>query len=210
MHSRIISCCFSIFMLVVMVSCATQKESYFIVNDAMLSHADRHSTLQSATDNRSAKLTDKDFVITGHRVSFGTGVVLAARTYSSGSSLKTDQAAFKKVTIYLPSGKLQGRFEFSSDEGVVAYWSNGNASLLGMSGCYGYADRGSIELSEEIDRRIIVSVKMRFNLVSPAGWDKDCEPVQLDETWTLQRKSLAELTPWEGKAAENILDEAFY
>ncbi len=202
--SRIITI---ILFVLLTVSCATQRQDDLIVLGAGLSHASEHSALQRSVANSPPKTIDKQFVITGHRISEGKGVVLAIRKFSSGIAFRTDQAAFQKITIYLPLSKPHGRINLSETEGVVAYLSSGSSNFPGTSGCYGYAYDGTLDFLKETNDKVTVFINIMFNLFSPRGWTKECGPLSVQETLTFDKRAVSSLTPWEGRAGKHVYDE---
>ena len=193
-----------------LAGCASQTKSDLIVFDARLSQESQHAALQQAIAKSAPRRIDENFVLAGHRISGGSGVVLAIREFSSGSLLRTDRAAFRKLTIYLPQTNLRGRINLAEIDGVVAYWSSGSSAMPGKSGCYGYARSGTLDVAGETKDTVTVSISATFDSYSPAGWDKECESYSVQETATFVKRNVQDLTPWEGRAGEHISDEAFH
>ena len=175
-----------------------------------MAEMDLHKTTRQAIVlNKPTKIIS-EFVITGHRIMEGNGTVVTYRTFSPGGPFFVDQAAFQKLTIFLP-------FSLSNDlpevnigdrEDMIAYWSNGSSNFPGKTGCFGYASGGRIRLSRISSTDLSAELFITFDLVSPGGWQKECGKFVFNENVILQRKDVNTLTPWEGTAGAHIYDES--
>lgn len=182
-------------LILLTVGCATQHHDHFIVLNAGFTHAMEHGVLQQAVANHQRKLLDREFVVTGHRITENTGVVIAVMKYSSGTLLRTDQAAFQKITIFLPFVVPHSRITLSEITGAIAYWSSGSSNFIGQNGCYGYANDGTLDFSDESSEKVTVSINATFHLLSPSGWEKECQQFVLREIMCFNKRIVSELTP---------------
>jgi hypothetical protein len=171
--------------------------------------------MQKVAANKSLPLFEREFVVTGHRVTPGTGTVLALRRYYGSGKLRTDKGEFEKLTIHLPeipslSKSEGGNVKFAVNDGSVnAYYSTGSSSFPGRSGCFGYAADGQVMIVDSSSEILIVHVMLDIPLYSPGGWKEECTLKHIDQELLLEVKHADELTAWDGKRGEHIYDETY-
>jgi hypothetical protein len=196
--------------IVVLVGCAHRRVDVFYVESASLSSLNAHESYRKALLAGNAVQIPKTFAVTGHRISSGTGTVLAYRAYAPGPIFRTDQGSFQKLTIYVPFSVSApvSRLGLSREGGTVVFWSSGSSNFPGISGCVGYASAGSLRFDSIESDKIIAALGIEFKSFSPGGWEQDCKQFTFDKTLTFKRKDVHNLTPWEGAEGKHIYDES--
>lgn len=173
---------------------------------------DAHKTIRNSMISKKGERTiDKEFVITGHRISKGSGTVLAYRVFNSGKPFIPDTAGFEKLTIYLPvdiTEKIKTIDFCDGNNNAIAFWSNGSSNFPGHSGCFGYASSGTIHIKPVSNEEILADVDINFNLESPGGWTKDCGKFEFKKSLLFKEKDIHSLTPWEGNVGTHIYEES--
>jgi len=196
----------SIFLL---YGCTTTKVDSFFLENAAISNLNYHSMLKNSISEDSKLQPDDTFVITGHRIEEGDGVVIGYREFASGMIPLTDQATFEKLTIYLPLSLWINKKEISlADEGIIAFWSNGASNFPGKSGCFGYASSGKVYISSVTNNEAHIDLNATFDLFSPGGWSGDCGKFSLHRKIALRKMIVSSLTPWDGSIGNHIYDES--
>jgi len=161
--------------------------------------------------DRIDRLTDSEFVITGHRIVSGSGTVFAVRAYRGGLPLLVDQGAFQKVSVYIPVAleALEGTAVIEDIPGVIAFFSEGSSAFPGRSGCAGYARRGEVKYELAGDGWLRVVMDLHFELFSPGGWKGECGSISYRVEGSFEAKSPQVLSSWEGRAGANIYEESY-
>lgn len=194
-------------MLFNLYGCAFGSRDAFFVEHAQLSEIDRKTNIQTEVADLKPKV--REITYAGHRVSKGTGLILALREFSAGNILITDQAVFKKITVFisgveeLESGSI---VRFGSNE-ITAFLSHSSSSFPGGNGCYGYATKGSIFVKKINAQNIAVRLDLIFDQRSPGDWTGECLPTAINESFNAHKKSISSLTPWDGRQGNSIYDE---
>jgi hypothetical protein len=192
--------------------CTKRHSEWFYVTNSELLDVTAHHSLLADIKSKGSFDVPRDFVVTGHRIKRGVGSIIAFRDFDSGSQLITDQAAFQKLTVFLP-GSIQmqkTKLKIVSDRPITAYYSRSSSNFPGVSGCIGYALDGSIEIKEKTADHIQIKIDLTFELMSPAGWQEQCGSFTLSRTAALQKKRFDKLTPWEGVEGDTLYDESMW
>ncbi len=203
--------------------------SAFYVEKAVISNIDTHKKLRAVLRSKSFTrgygylLRDKDFeideyfVATGHRISPGEGTVFAARVFEGYAGVPpiTDQEAFEKLTVFVPSSISDGagKVVMSSDE-VVAFSSAGNSVFVGEGACFGYATGGRLWYERISQSELVVDIDIRLQLFPGTVGPRECPDVSLKQRLVFFKKEIDDLTAWDGRPGESIYhetaDEKFY
>jgi len=154
----------------------------------------------------------KHFMITGHRIVNGDGIVFAVRkflAFPSGPPPVTDSEIYEKLTIYLPLMMSTGRGEIDlARDDIYIFWSKGGSAWPGFAGCFGYGTGGQIRYERTPTSKIIVDLNIHIGLVSNV-WADECVPFTLEQRVTFDRKMMGELSTPEGSAGKGIYDESY-
>ena len=192
------------------VSCSSRASDSFFLEKAALAEIQTHVSLrQSSSLERSGALA-KEFVLSGHRIVSGDGTVLALREFTGGSIFSPDHGRFWKLTIFLPFPIDDNEVSINLDTGnpIIAYWSQGSSNFPGKSGCHGYASGGQMKLKKQSNSQLSTELALRFDLVSPGGWKKECGPLPFNDKLVLGKRDVQSLTPWEGKPGAHAYEES--
>jgi hypothetical protein len=198
--------------IVALHGCAHVDEQWFYVSGASLQEFDRHRQLSQAFATKTLprlSYDDREFVVTGHRIRDGEGVVLAFRSFAPGRFLVVDQASFLKITSFLPRTRLDPGMEIQlpDSNGTVVFLSTSSSNMPGGTGCFGYASHGSIKVHDVSAAQINVTVDLHFRLSSPLGFSDECNERNVRGAYVLSRLRLQELTPWQGATGNTLHDE---
>lgn len=196
----------------------------FFVEKASLSDIDSHEiarrglitqNIAKSSDTKTLFVTgDKaiheDFVIAGHRIIEGEGTVIAIRTFfiiPFWPNPVSDAETFEKVTILLPFSSFGDHGSVRvDDQDVVVYWSGGQ-SAFPRAGCLGYGTAGDIRYQRLSDSEVTVALNITFDAFTGI-FGEECRRSDIEEELTLQRKSVGELTTWEGRPGSHIYEES--
>jgi len=191
--------------------CAHNTSEYFFTPSASLAEDWGHGQ-QGKTSSVGLSVGQREFVVTGHRLIAGLGMVLAIRRFASGSPFLTDQASFEKLTVALPRTVDRSAEDFVVDKGetALAFYSFGSSNFPGSGGCFGYAKQGNIRIIKYTPERITARLTLLFLLTSPGGWQKECSEKQIDQEFEFTVKPFDQLTTWDGKAGRHIYDETMH
>jgi hypothetical protein len=193
--------------------CASVEEQWLYVDRARLQEASRHRALSQAfVDSGPQRLPydDKEFVVTGHRIANGEGLVLALRSFDPGVFWAPDQAGFLKMTVFLPFARIEpgSQIHIPDSKGAMAYLSTGSSSFPGGNGCFGYASKGTINIDEIQNTQLKVSLSLSFRTASPLGFSGQCDEKVVRGQYVVPRVDLSKLTPWQGIAGKSVHEEA--
>ena len=195
---------------VTLILSACQTDSFYIEN-ASLSELQDHRAAQRLIYRGTTPEGLKDyFQLTGHRVVPGMGTVLAYRAFSRGVIPLVDQAGFEKLTIVLPdnlTNTVENRIVISDGGEAIVFWSRGSSNFPRI-GCYGYAVSGSITVTNKARDTLVADLDMILRSISPGGWEEECGTFAFKKALVLDRKTVQQLTPWEGTAGSHIYDES--
>jgi hypothetical protein len=139
------------------------------------------------------------------------GTVLAYRAFSTGVIPLVDQAGFEKLTIVVPdnlANTVQNKIVLSDGSEAIVFWSRGSSNFPGMSGCYGYAVSGSMTVTNKARDTIAADLDMILRSISPGGREEGCGTFAFKKALILDRKTVQQLTPWEGTSGSHIYDES--
>jgi hypothetical protein len=196
-------------LITLLCSCAAPNKTAFFVEGASLSGLSDHNRLRLAIENEDAITVSKEFVVTGHRLVSGLGMVIGVREFSKGTILNSDTSAFRKLTIYMPDpmATTKSTLSLKLDKSVIVFMSHSSANLPGITGCFGYASDGTLNLKSISPSEFMVDLDLIVDLKSPRGWKKECQQFHYVDHLTMQRKELNELSPWEGVVGKTLYDE---
>ncbi len=194
------------------VLCGCQVDSFYIEN-ATLAEIEDHRLLRDSVVQKNERLglANEYFVITGHRIISDGGIVFGHRLFSSGAIPLLDQASFQKLSIYIPFSVTDQRLNAISikeNKDVFIFWSKGPSNFPRGSGCYGYATDGHVTFMRISDEEISAELNITIDTVSPGGWKKDCDRLELMKTISFKKKLASALTPWEGRQGTHVYDES--
>ena len=154
----------------------------------------------------------RHFMVTGHRIAEGEGIVFAVRKFLAFPSWPppvTDSEVYEKLTIYLPFMMSTDRGEIDlARDGIYIFWSKGGSAWPGLVGCFGYGTGGQIRYERKPASKIIVHLNVHIGLISKI-WNKKCAPFTLEQRLTFDRKMMGELSTWEGRTGKGIYDESY-
>lgn len=186
------------------------RTTRFFADSATLQELAKHRILLDTWNaNSSLSQAAGSFVVEGHRIGEGDGLVLAYRRYSQPLLPAVDQETFEKLTVLLPSRRsiLSETVPVGSDRDIVAFYARGSSAFPGRSGCFGYAKSGTVKLSGVSENRVRAEVELVFDLESPSGWPQDCGPFVFRRSLLLEHRAVQDLTPWEGTRARSLAEE---
>jgi hypothetical protein len=191
-------------------ACAHTNEQWFFVRGASMEQLSRHQALEKSFASKAPQplgYDAREFVVTGHRLKDGDGVVFAFRSYGSG--MLVDSASFLKITIFFPQSKFNAGVEIKipDADGTMAYYSTSSSNFPGAGGCFGYASRGSIRVDSLSDSNITVTMDLQFRLASPLGSSGECGDKRVHGVYVIPQLRLQELNPWQGVAGKTLYDE---
>ncbi len=187
--------------------CVRLKSNSFFIEGASMQNVELHEQACQAIITNKLPPIEREFVVTGHRISEGEGFIIASRIFNQ--SRWVDQAEFEKLTIYIPAGlPLDGSNISLRTSGVIAFFSTGSANFPGQTGCFGYASDGLVNVISHLPNQVSVRILAFFQLTSPGGWENDCGKFNYDQSLVLKRKDVKSLTSWEGAPGKHIYDES--
>ncbi len=187
--------------------CSAHRIDSFFVDSAALQKTELHSSIKKTIDQKQSIKIDDHFVVTGHRIVNGDGLVIAYRSYYA-KFLMPDQSEFQKFTIYLPnSPESQQVINLGEDNGC-AFWSKGASNFPGKSGCFGYVTSGTIRIDSISQSEISADINVKIISVSPEGWQKECGSFVFKKNLLLQKRKVESLTPWEGSPGKHVYEES--
>lgn len=172
----------------------SQTDNFF-VDQATFLDLEKHQEYQSMTNNpKILKLEDPLFLFKGHNLKSGSGTILTFRYRNKGELFKIDTAKFEYLTIYLPNGFGDKRdINLEGINNVIVFYSEGGVSFP-TEGCFGYLDKGRIQLEKKTANNLYVSVDLEANLINPHGWNY-CGVTQIKKSNLLVRKQLSDISP---------------
>lgn len=190
--------------------CSSRVADSFYVENATLVERNIHGSMRQSGSLERAGSVGKELVLSGHRIIAGEGTVIAYREFDRGHMLLPDQAQFAKLTILVPVSLREKEVVLilGEQKGVIAYWSRGASNYPGKSGCHGYASDGKVRLTQRQDDQLLAEVSLKFNLVSPGGWKKECGPFDFNDQLIIEKRNVQDLTTWEGKLGTHPYDES--
>lgn len=199
-----------LFVLLGLHACVHTNEQWFFVRGASMEQLNRHHELAKTFASKVPPrlgYDGREFVVTGHRLNDGDGVVLAFRNFDSRSMV--DTASFLKITAFLPQSKFAPGTEIMvpDSDGAMAYYSTSSSNFPGAGGCFGYASQGSIKVDSVSESGITVTMDLQFRLASPFGSSSECVDKRVHGTYVIPQLRLQELSPWQGVAGRTLYDE---
>lgn len=192
-------------------ACTHTNEQWFFVRGAYMEQLSRHHELAKTFASKVLPrlgYDGREFVVTGHRLKNGDGVVLAFRSFDS--RLMVDTASFLKITAFLPRSKFSPGTEIKipDADGAIVYYSASSSNFPGAGGCFGYASWGSIKVDSVSESNITVTMDVHFRLASPLGSSSECGDKRVQGTYVISQLQLKELSPWQGVAGKTLYDES--
>lgn len=201
-----------LFVVLVAAGCTTSSERWLYVDEGATQDLARHRVMEQALSvgtRQTLAGDDWKFVLTGHRISRGDGLIIAMRSFSGGAPLLTDQATFRKITIRLPKHLATAtEIAFPNSDGAFAFVSDGPSSHPGASGCIGYALRGLVKIDRRAAEAALVNIDLTFARSSPSGFHHECQDYHLRGIYSAERTEFEKLTPWLGRPGASIYQEA--
>lgn len=184
---------------------AASSTSLFFVDDAAPAHPGWYDRLpRPGTDDGDVELPN-GFPTLAHRIVKGAGTVLSERTARDDPSV-VDEESTSKVTLYFPEGLPIGQTDISFRDGDSGSGASGvmvNTAIAWGKTCIGYPASGSIHVDRSSDGALSVDIDIKISWTGRAGgiFKAGCpEDFRYRRRAAFQRKSVAELTPWEGGA----------
>jgi len=199
-----------------MTSCLDRSElneQWFFVDGAEMNMLDDHTLFRNIAITGDRFPDDRwNFSIKGHRINKASDMVIGYRRFSKSMDPSvTDTAAFKKVTIFLRSvptdsdGKDRTFNVQGNDPNVIIFWSAANSAFLQWAGCIGYAKSGTLN----VHRFRYDSIQVQLNAEFALRGHRCENSMRLDIEGVARRRTVSELTPWEGRGGERLIEEAF-
>jgi hypothetical protein len=137
-----------------------------------------------------------------HRMKEGSSVVIARRDFFPSRQL--DGARFEKLSIVLPAAMVINGTEISiPNNDIAVFISYGSSAFAGKTGCYGFANDGSIRIIDLDAQHLRIEVNAKFNLKSPLEWKDQCGPKVVSESINALWTSLDQLSAWEGRPVQS-------
>lgn len=106
-----------------------------------------------------------------HQGVAGAGVQVLLSNTIRHPSVRSDTTERELTSIFIqPASAVREAGPISFD----AFYSQSLFDLTGKTGCVGILEDGSAEI-EKSAKKTILNYSLRFRLVSPLGWAKDCK-----------------------------------
>lgn len=137
-----------------------------------------------------------------HRLTNSNHQAVGVREFSSSDEHHFDK--FKKLTIVF-SKKVRKDDIYQIGNLTEAYFSYGLTYSLGKVGCYGAAKAGSIHVLNIDETKIVLDIKIDFEMKSPSGIEGRCKQENYSEILTAYYKPYESLTVWDGVSNEKSL-----
>jgi hypothetical protein len=147
--------------------------------------------------------------VRGHRITSGSGTVIAYRTWSPGSIFAIDDEHFEKLTLFLPDTPPTTAVEYQLGEPsriVLEYTVGGSA--WPKHACFGSARSGTLHLHPGWLRRLHVDVQFEPQLRSVIGL-RPCPSEVVHRSFTAVHASTSNLTPWLGTPGPHVYSETY-
>lgn len=146
--------------------------------------------------------------LAGHHVHEGKNLVVGVRKFS-GLPLLTDSGEYEKISAVIPNQdtldtKSEVPLEF---DGVFVFWSEGYSSAPKAAFCLGHTLEGKvwIDFSKGANPKITIKAPR----VTAGHKARECSSDAIDISAEFRWKDVASLTPWEGRASDTDLHEAY-
>ncbi len=168
----------------------------FVAFDAEFEGSGLHEANRRSLRLGQPPAVSREFVLLGHQVKSGKGYILAIREHSSGSFLKTDQASFRDLTVFIPpqARNLGGEYRVGRQTEALAFWSTGSINSPGSNGCFGYGADGSLSFERVSAEQYAVTINISIDPESPLNWPGECDSqVHLSSRVMAQVRSLRDL-----------------
>ncbi len=146
--------------------------------------------------------------VMAHRIVPGEGVVIAYRSWSPGSIFVVDDESYEKMTIYMP-GSLpsEGEIKLEDNPNIITVYVLGG-SAWPKHGCYGTATKGVLHFTPESLERMQAEVSFQADLTNAFSGDS-CEQIIFNKKFTIHKKLIKDLSPWEGRPSDRIRQETY-
>jgi hypothetical protein len=186
---------------------ALDKEDTFYLVDAEPSDSDYLFTLDA--DPQKSSLGREHFGFAVHRVKRGRGVVFGYRFYSNGRVTRIDDEAYRKVTVWLPSGAPGSPTEFDlADRARAVVMFSRGGSAWPENDCSGYVSSGALRVAfRGAGYAVAVHGQLKPHGNSDVRIGKGCTPQRVDLEFDSGESSFEQLTPWLGIAGSHPYDE---
>jgi hypothetical protein len=138
-----------------------------------------------------------------HRLTSGSGLVLAYRWYSPGSIVAIDDEVFEKLTVWVPDGDLAMTREFEVPTADVSVVFARGGSAWPRAACSGWMKSGSVRL-EPKGAEILVQVSGALIVASGK-----CPPEISFAFHTRALGGFDRLTPWLGAEGDHPYRESY-
>lgn len=181
----------------------TREDGFFVhgaalADPAYLARLDARAGTRSSTD-------DSAMGLFAHRLTAGTGTIVAYRFYSPGSVIAMDDEVFDKLTIWFRS-TVPAAGAIAIDDSVVVVYTRGG-SAWPRSACSGTLESGEITITPKGGRLDVVVA----GPITQAGnhnpeW---CRLGNIRVAFTASERSFKSLTPWLGRAGDHPYDESY-
>lgn len=191
----------------VVTACSGNNKDMFFTENAALQYSKVHERLKDGLfeyNDIDALLKD-NYIVSGHRIKKGRNLILAYRLYNK--ELGLDKNSFEKLSISIEGNKNKETVILNKDTSNIVFYSRGSSSFP-KRGCYGYAKSGSVvyrKYSQHIDVTLSIYIQLTPTKKHLANL---CKPFELNKSIIFKRKDINVLTPWEGVAGENVLEES--
>ncbi|MBK8285376.1 MAG: hypothetical protein IPK97_11130 [Ahniella sp.] len=152
---------------------------------------------------RQDTLGDGALGLYAHRITAGSGLVLAYRWYTPGSVFTIDDEGFEKLTVWLPDQQaIEASVLDISSPSVLVVYTRGGAAWP-KSACSGWLTSGTVRL-EEKGSAILVDVSGELRAASGT-----CPPEVKKVFSTAALGDIERLTPWLGAKGRHPYDESY-
>jgi hypothetical protein len=200
MWLRLISLCLPLWLQ----GCAAAPASQFIIRGSSFVHAHEHTLAAERLASVDKANVEGDFMLRGHDISKGKGVIIALREYS-GDGVALDVGGFQKITVWLPQDEIaKGRIEMNPS--VIGFWSTSSVNPPGRIGCFGYLSKGFIDVESLSATKATLRVHLEFASVTTIGPRDPCKKISINREFTAEFKDHAQLSFWEGKPGGELFE----
>lgn len=158
----------------------SSSEQVFLLPEAELTLASVHGVLAAETTRESIPY---GFLLEGHHVSSGNGMVLAYRRHTGRpfAIFQSETEKFQYLTVSLPGdfGDKTAVFDLATQGNGHAFLSAANFGFSGRHGCFGFARKGTITVNHGFSGDAKVKIELDIQTISlstviPAS----CGPVE--------------------------------
>jgi len=192
--------------------CVMTKAQWFYVDNAQL--VNKPHKLFDAKSGADLQEMAENFVLGGHRIMNGGGVVIGYREFRHPFVPILDVAEYMKLSIQID--RFQHLYDaFEHDEvyllplkEATGLWSSGPSNFPTHSPCLGFPSEGYLMLERKSKTRIRIKLIVAIDPMQLNGSRTQCGELILSLHGRIVERKLSELTPWEGKIGKHIYDES--